>query len=386
MNKLKTYIVGFSYCIQSFGLPIGNSFLKPYQILFFYCSFSSIRKLSFYKYLIFLLSYYIFSFVFYNQDVFDNIIGGVFVLLISVYSIELIDTISENTSDLVKSISIVYAIGICFYLYVYLHGGMLIDFKDDIGARSELTNTISSFVFFDGEFARYNGFTLDPNFYSFYVNILLGIYLLTTFTNDSKIDKVFVFLSTISVILTFSRIGILSLSFLLLSYIYSTIENKKTFITGCFFVFLFLLLLCFLFDFSLYENQRLSLGDVNESRFGVWLSHINILINNEYLLFGQGLKFTVVQYLSEYNYDKSSHNTLIYISYCFGVVGLIYSIYWYLKKLIMIFTCFSCNKVLFATLHFIFLLHIFTLDVLFTIPFHLYILYLMSISATLKNE
>lgn len=386
MNRLKAYIVGFSYCIQSFGLPIGSSFVKPYQILSLSLLPNSIKTVNFYRYLFFLLFYYVISFIFYNPDVFDDSIGAIFILLIAVYSIELINIIDSNIADLAKSISIVYAVGVFFYLYTFFYGGILVDFKDDIIARSELTNTISSFIFFDGEFIRYNGFTLDPNFYSFYVNIFLGIYLLTITNKNYKLNRLFVFLSTVSVVLTFSRIGILCLFSLLFSYYYSFVMNKKLFIYGCMFSLFISVLLLLYFDFSLDGNERLSLGDINESRLGVWLAHINILINDKYILFGQGLKLSVVQYLSEYNYEKSSHNSLIYISYCFGIVGFIASINWYVRKLILIITCFDCNKILFCTLHLVFLLHLFTLDVLFTIPFHLYILYLMSINGILKSE
>lgn len=371
MNKVVgvfwNVFIGISYVIHSFGVPVSVAVVKPYQLIAIIVSPVVFKKkISFIVLLLFLLHG---AWIFLSGDGEFDLKPYIFSMLIVIYSLLFIKQLEVEGRYVLLGVTFMYAIGILSYLYA-LYTASYLNIHKDVQARSDLVNSIFSFVFFDGSRVRYNGFALDPNFFAFYVNILLGIVLIYVKKNLIKLPKIFIYLSVLSVLLTLSRAGILSMILLYFGWKWS---GRNLSLKIVIVVFIPILLVIMAYVTSLMGRSILNFSDFSGSRLWVWSIHFENILRNTNYFFGQGLSFDVVRFIDEELIRKSTHNTLLYLIYCYGFIFIFIFLYLWVSRLIKILLNSPSNeKSLHIGLHFVFIIGLFSLDLIFTVPFYLY--------------
>jgi len=382
IKSLYSFLIGIAYAVQSMGIPVGVVTVKPYQLL----AITLVYKASFKKVLLaitfFMLSHALLV-VFFNGQVTFDPAAYVFTIMIVVYSYLLLFELKRSFGVVLMANSFVYFIGVALYFYA-LYSGDYVNIHHDVSERSDLVNRISSFVFFDGTRVRYNGFALDPNFYSFYVNILFGIALCLSYIHKYHLSRLFVLMSAISVMLTLSRVGVVSLLFLLLAWGWVSSGNIKR--LG---VLVALGVATTLIGAaSIYMGRSLfSYEDVGDSRLWVWFFHLKNAWENGVGYMGQGLTFDVVRYLNDDIFHKSTHNTVLYSIYCFGFgITAIFILMWLKRLFNLILSGMSEKSVLLIAVHLVYAMSSLTLDLMFTVPFYLYIVFCYMYPVKTRNK
>ncbi|MCA6127375.1 hypothetical protein AI19_12245 [Thalassolituus oleivorans 4BN06-13] len=102
---------------------------------------------------------------------------------------------------------------------------------------------------------------------------------------------------------------------------------------------------------------------------------------------GQGLTFDVVRYLNGDIFHKSTHNTVLYSIYCFGFGITAGFILMWLKRLFsLILSGMSERSLLLIALHLVYAMSLLTLDLMFTVPFYLYMVFCYMYPAKTRNK
>jgi hypothetical protein len=224
----------------------------------------------------------------------------------------------------IKCWSFLYFIAIILFIYtVCKYGPLQIrDFwlNNPAGSsRSLIGNSIFSFSYVGHDFMpRFCGFALDPNFNSLYSILLM-------FASLTYKHKFGLFVGIMSLILTLSRGGLLSLSlslfgiiimFLILSVIskYKKMIIKKKYLKFTVVLVLFFSLFAILLSKNFLGFLEKLKGTPDDIRISyVWPSYINLVGNN---VFGYGWNY------GSNKVGLNTHNTYLSISIGLGIIGL----------------------------------------------------------------
>lgn len=235
------------------------------------------------------------------------------------------DKVYENISTIIKITMLFFITGVIFHFLNFTFSSpesirsALIQAQIN-GTRTELGNSMASFSYVGDDFIpRFNGFSLDPNFFTLSV---IYLFLLLFLSNIKNIYSIFfcVFL----LLLAFSRSGIFALIVSILivvirDFIFFRTIKKTNFIIISSFIFLaifFLILYPHYFELILnkFEGSLNSKGDIRSQY--VWPMYLSLIEQP----FGYG-----------WNYGKDlvgllTHNT--YLAFfvglgAFGILGFI---------------------------------------------------------------
>ena len=369
-SKFYAFFIGLSYAIHSFGIPVAGIALKPYQLLSVISSYN-VRKKKLIVGVLLFLAIHVFVIYALQETITLDIAAYVFGYVVFIYSYLFLESIVASFRIVILANSLVYLMGVSLYFYALVTNSF-VNIHTDVSERSALVNTIASFVFFDGEGVRYSGYALDPNFYAFYVNILLGVAFCLSKIHGYKLSKFFILLSAVSVLLTLSRVGIVSLVILLAAQAWAGSSNAKRILIS---VVITSVVSFFGFVSISLGRSIFNYDDAFESRLYVWYAHILNAIDIGVPYVGNGLSFDVIRYISVEEFNKSTHNTVLYMVYCLGflIAGFL-SLSW-LLRLLSLLNSFVSDRWPLLALHLVYAFSILTLDLVFTVPFYLYIVF-----------
>ncbi|KZZ12875.1 hypothetical protein [Thalassolituus sp. UBA3500] len=371
LGRIYSLILGFVYALHSIGFPVLGVAIKPYQVVAIIFSYKGRAKKVIVGVAAFMLVHALVVYL-YNGTLTFDASAYIFIGMILIYSYLLLRDLKASFETVVFANTLVYISGIVVYAYC-IYTGTYVNIHSDISERADLVNTLSSLVFFDGTRIRYNGFALDPNFYAFYVNIFLGVALCLAAIHDFKVPRIFIIVSIISVVLTLSRAGVLCLFLLLLASGWSgSGYSKKTLVVAMAALGAAVLALL-----SVYLGRSVfDYGDIADSRLWVWYSHLDNALQSGVGYIGNGITFDVVRYLNEGVFHKSTHNTVLYLVYCFGLGLTVLLVSLWLLRLVRLLLCgLTETSVLLIALHLVYAVSLLTLDLIFTVPFYLYIVF-----------
>lgn len=191
-------------------------------------------------------------------------------------------------------------------------------------------------VFYNNYFPypRATGFNVDPNVFGIYLLTFLPIALYYNRLNIKR-KIIYILISTMMIVLTFSRTNtILIFVFILLycvsSRIFKHVSNKEASLLIILVLIASIIIISipnFREAISLRIEQLLLEANVNsDSRFGLWSRSIESLKNN--IILGVGIDHPIL-YINKY-----IHNTFLEILMSFGVVG-IFIILFYIYNLLI---------------------------------------------------
>lgn len=256
------------------------------------------------------------------------------IILFSLFFVFNSSNFINNFNRYLKVYIVVISIAILGYLYVYIFvdiNTFIGDFKQ-IDSRKDLVNSVYAFVFpeYGGLFMRFNGYNLDPNFWGVYA--LVSFWLLVLFKViaqkrgvefSSKLYKIALILSILSIVLTFSRGTYLS--FLLSVGLYVVlslrVKNIVYLTTTILVIVLTLISLYFSIDeFKYAVDLKLfnSAIETENPRIEKWVFYTDHIYNSNIfrILFGFGLID-----LFDWHYGTTMHNTYIQTFASLGVLG-----------------------------------------------------------------
>lgn len=371
LGRIHSFLLGFVYVLHSIGFPVLGVAIKPYQLFAIIFSYKGKAKKVIVGVAVFMLVHALLVYL-YNGNLTFDVPAYLFIGMILIYSYLLLREFKASFETVLLANTLVYISGIVLYAYC-IYTGTYVNIHSDISERADLVNTLSSLVFFDGTRIRYNGFALDPNFYAFYVNVFLGVALCLAAIHDFKVPRMFIIVSILSVVLTLSRAGVLCLFLLLLASGWSgSGYSKKTLVVAMAALGAAVLALL-----SVYLGRSVfDYGDIADSRLWVWYSHLDNALQSGVGYIGNGITFDVVRYLNEGVFHKSTHNTVLYLVYCFGLGLTILLVSLWLLRLARLLLCgLTETSVLLIALHLVYAVSLLTLDLIFTVPFYLYIVF-----------
>lgn len=256
------------------------------------------------------------------------------IILFSLFFVFNSSNFINNFNRYLKVYIVVISIAILGYLYVYIFvdiNTFIGDFKQ-IDSRKDLANSVYAFVFpeYGGLFMRFNGYNLDPNFWGVYA--LVSFWLLVLFKViaqkrgvefSSKLYKIALILSILSIVLTFSRGTYLA--FLFSISLYTLFSLNKSYFTYLIFSLLSVVIVLIALYFNVDEFKYaidLKLLDSTQGdnpRIEKWKFYLEYIYLSDVLriLFGFGLID-----LFTWHHGTTMHNSYIQVLASIGILGV----------------------------------------------------------------
>lgn len=344
INQLKSNIfilvLMMGVFVHTFFIPIGVAFKFFYFVLiiYFYKIFIrlKIKKIDLVdKFFIAMFTYFLFLLPF-SIDLFEHFITMVYLLnIIMVTKIVFgnFEFLKENKEKINLALFIIFGLGVVLFFYTIFFVGFehILNLRESVEERRDLANTLVSLVWYEGLIIRYNGFYVDPNFWSFHLVFALMLLYSINDKNKSKMAKYTISITLFSIFLAFSRGSFVALILICVIYflilLFFNRISSKVIVNIFKIIFTIILLSISLYLFA--TNTDIISSDFLFSRFSSdqiegnsrtykWVIYIDNLLNYDFgLLFGLGLS-RVVNYFT----DFSSHNVYIFMLYNFGLLGL----------------------------------------------------------------